>query len=245
MLGSAALFTAPGAFAEALIRTPRQTEGPFYPDNLPLDTDNDLLIINDRITPAVGEITHVSGTVRDLKGKPVRGAVVEIWEADSNGNYIHSGSRGDGNKDENFQGYGRFLTGSTGEYYFRTIKPTPYGPRTPHIHFAVSQGDQRMLTTQLYVKGAELNQTDFILNRTPEDVRGLLISEFKPIPGSKTGELAAKFDIVLGVTPEDPKEDRGRRRRSTVGSNEAPQGDGSGRGGQPKGKAKSKRPPIE
>ena len=55
-----ALFTTPGLFAEQLAATPRMTEGPFYPDKLPLDTDNDLLIINDGITPAVGEITHVS-----------------------------------------------------------------------------------------------------------------------------------------------------------------------------------------
>lgn len=57
----AALFMTPGAFAEELFRTPRLTEGPFYPDTLPLDTDNDLITINDSITPAVGEITHLTG----------------------------------------------------------------------------------------------------------------------------------------------------------------------------------------
>ncbi|MED5417357.1 MAG: hypothetical protein VYA27_01580, partial [Verrucomicrobiota bacterium] len=51
LAGSAALFTVPGALAEALTRTPRDVEGPFYPDNLPLDTDNDLLVVNDKITP--------------------------------------------------------------------------------------------------------------------------------------------------------------------------------------------------
>ena len=55
-VGTAALFR-PGVFAEQLIQTTRQTEGPFYPDKLPLDTDNDLLVINDSITPAVGAIT--------------------------------------------------------------------------------------------------------------------------------------------------------------------------------------------
>jgi len=148
-LGSAALFTCSGAFAEAITATPFQTEGPFYPDKLPLDTDNDLLIINDGITPAVGDITHLTGTVRDIKGKLVRNAIVEIWEADSNGSYIHSGGAGrQGKRDANFQGYGRFLTGSKGQYYFRTIKPVAYGPRAPHIHVAVKQGDKRMLTTQ-------------------------------------------------------------------------------------------------
>src|SRR5712692_6299750 len=81
MLGAAA-FTVRGAFAEELVRTPRQTEGPFYPNKLPLDTDNDLLIINDSITPAVGEITHLSGRILDASGNPVRNALVEIWQCD-------------------------------------------------------------------------------------------------------------------------------------------------------------------
>lgn len=213
LAGSAALFTVPGAFAEALVQTPRQKEGPFYPDKLPLDTDNDLILINDKLTPAVGEITHLTGTVRDLKGEPVRGAMVEIWEADANGIYIHTQSGGNGERDGNFQGYGRFLTGSKGEYYFRTIKPVPYQPRTPHIHVAVSRGGQRILTTQLYVRGEKLNETDRLLLGTPAEVRSLLIADFKPVPGSETGELAANFDIVLGATPEDRDDDRGRNAR--------------------------------
>src|SRR3982750_2643229 len=85
-----ALFTVPGAFAEELTRTPRQTEGPFYPDRLPLDTDNDLLIVNDSITPAVGEVTHLTGRVLGPTGEPVRNALVEIWQCDAKGVYLHS-----------------------------------------------------------------------------------------------------------------------------------------------------------
>ena len=120
------------AFAEALVRMPRQTEGPFYPDHLPLDTDNDLIIVNDSITPAVGTITHLSGKVLDVRGEPIRNALVEIWQVDNNGVYLHSGSGNRAKRDKNFQGFGRFLTGSSGEYYFRTIKPVPYpgGRRT-------------------------------------------------------------------------------------------------------------------
>src|SRR5437879_7716261 len=88
-LGAAALFTR-GAFAEELSRTPRLTEGPFYPDKLPLDTDNDLLIINDSITPAVGDITHLSGKILDTGGSPIKNAVIEIWQVDNKGVYIHS-----------------------------------------------------------------------------------------------------------------------------------------------------------
>lgn len=75
----------PGVFAEELTRTPQQTEGPFYPDRLPLDTDNDLLVINDTLTPAVGEITHLSGRILDESGNPIRNAVIEIWQCDSGG----------------------------------------------------------------------------------------------------------------------------------------------------------------
>src|SRR5438045_1361282 len=87
---SAALLTVPGAFAEELIRTPAQTEGPFYPDHLPLDTDNDLIIVNDSLSAAIGEITHLNGRILDAKGQPIRNALVEIWQVDNNGAYWHS-----------------------------------------------------------------------------------------------------------------------------------------------------------
>src|SRR5438270_6358235 len=89
---AAAFFTVRGAFAEELVRTPEQTEGPFYPDHLPLDTDNDLVVINDSLTPAVGEITWLNGRILDSRGDPMRNATVEIWQVDHNGIYIHSRS---------------------------------------------------------------------------------------------------------------------------------------------------------
>src|SRR3954463_3120199 len=103
---------APGAFAEELTRTPAQTEGPFYPDKLPLDTDNDLLIVNDSITPAVGEVTHLTGRVLTPAGSPVRGAVVEIWQVDGKGTYLHTGDSGNKPRDTNFQGFGHCATGA-------------------------------------------------------------------------------------------------------------------------------------
>jgi protocatechuate 3,4-dioxygenase beta subunit len=200
--GAAALAT-PGAFAEKLTLTPRQTEGPFYPDRLPLDTDNDLLIINDSITPAVGEITHLGGRILDADGRPIRNAVVEIWQVDGHGVYLHSRSAGE-RRDANFQGYGRFLTGSSGEYYFRTVKPVPYPGRTPHVHYAINRGGKRVLTTQLYVKGERRNEDDGIFRSLRDQrQREALLAEFKPLKDSQLGELTAKFDIVLGVTPED------------------------------------------
>src|SRR4051794_10460186 len=81
----------PGAFAEELIRTPRQTEGPFYPAPLPLNTENVFIVVNDPLTPATGEITYLSGRILDPRGEPIRNALVEIWQTDKNGIYLHSG----------------------------------------------------------------------------------------------------------------------------------------------------------
>ena len=198
-----ALFTVPGAFADELVRTPRQTEGPFYPNHLPLDTDNDLIVVNDGLTPAVGDITHLGGRILDARGEPIRNALVEIWQVDKNGAYLHSGSDNHESRDKNFQGFGRFLTGSSGEYYFRTIKPVPYPGRTPHIHFAVKIKGRDKFTTQCYVKGEPGNERDGIYKsiRDPK-VREAITPAFAPVNGSKTGELAARFDIVMGFTPE-------------------------------------------
>jgi protocatechuate 3,4-dioxygenase, beta subunit len=195
-------WSVPGAFAEALALTPRQTEGPFYPDRLPLDTDNDLIIVNDSITPAVGEITHLTGRLLDANGDPLRNAVVEIWQVDGHGVYLHTRDR-NAQRDANFQGFGRFLTGRSGDYYFRTVKPVPYPGRTPHIHFKIKQPGEREFTTQCYIKGNPQNDRDGVYRGIRDaKARESVTIDFKPMKDSKTGELEARFDIVLGVTPE-------------------------------------------
>jgi protocatechuate 3,4-dioxygenase, beta subunit len=210
-LASAALplFTVRGAFAnllDDLTKTPPQTEGPFYPDKLPLDTDNDLIVINDALTPGVGEITHLTGRVLDIKGNPVKNAVVEIWQCDAKGVYLHSldSKPNAAKQDKNFQGFGRFATGSKGEYYFRTIKPVPYSQRpAPHIHVKVKKGGKQLLTTQFYIKDHPGNMKDGIYTgvKDPKQLAALTIP-FTPMKESKIGEQVANFDIVLGVTPE-------------------------------------------
>jgi protocatechuate 3,4-dioxygenase beta subunit len=197
-----ALFAVPGALAQELIRTPSQTEGPFYPDHLPLDTDNDLILLNDSLTPAVGEVTWLSGRILDAKGDPIRNATVEIWQCDANGVYLHTSSDNKNKRDNNFQGFGRFLTGSTGEYLFRTIKPVAYPGRTPHIHFAIKYKGRDKFTTQCYIKGEAQNENDMVL-RGIRDVkaRESVIVPFSPIKNSRAGELAAQFDILMGFTP--------------------------------------------
>ncbi len=211
-MGALALFS-PGVFAEQLARTPRLTEGPFYPDKLPLDTDNDLLIVNNGITPAVGEITHLTGRVLNPSGEPAPGLVVEIWQVDSKGVYIHSADSGRRKRDSNFQGFGRCAVNRKGEYYFRTIKPVVYPGRCPHIHVKVKKGERELLTTQIFIKDHPQNGRDGIYRaiRDPKD-RQLVSINFTPIKESQLGELAAQFDIVLGMTPSDAP-DAPRRRR--------------------------------
>ena len=197
-----AAWSVPGAWADMLTATPRQTEGPFYPDSLPLDTDNDLLRLNDASSPADGEVAHFSGRVLSESGEPVRNALVEIWQCDASGVYIHSRGGPREKQDANFQGFGRFLTGSDGRYYFRTIKPVAYGGRTPHIHVIVKQNGREVLTTQCYIKGEKRNRRDGIFKRTPQELRGLLTTAFEPL-GDAAGQYAADWDIVLGQTPSD------------------------------------------
>jgi len=193
------------AFAQKLMETAETTEGPFYPDKLPLDTDNDLLILNDAITPAVGEITHLTGHVFTSAGLPVRNAFVEIWQTDVDGSYVHTGGRQAAKPyDANFQGYGRFLSDAKGQYYFRTIKPVEYTlrgmHRCPHIHVAVSQNGRRIFTSQFLVKDHPANVGDGVVrNLDPKALQTILVN-FKPMPGSKLGELSASVDIVLGRT---------------------------------------------
>lgn len=204
----AAFFTTRGLFAEQLLRTPPLTEGPFYPDKLPLDTDNDLIIVNDRITPAVGEVTHLGGRILDAKGDPIRNALVEIWQVDGKAVYLHTADSSHKSRDTNFQGYGRFLTGSSGEYYFRTIKPVPYNGRpAPHIHMKIRRGRAELLTTQVFIAGFANNARDgvYLGMRDPVD-RELASADFNPVKDSKINECAARFDVVLGRTPPDRDE---------------------------------------
>ncbi len=205
----AAFFSIPGAFAEQLARksgtkTAWVEEGPFYPPQLPLDTDNDLIIVNNSITPAVGEVTHLSGRLMDVRGAPIRNATIEIWEVDNSGVYL--ADRANHEKfDAHFQGFGRFLTGSTGEYYFRTLKPTRYrGRQAPHIHFKIKTKGHPDWTTQLFIKGHPGNMRDFLYQHIGDEAAQETVTKvFVPVSNSLIGEFAVRFDIILGVTAED------------------------------------------
>jgi protocatechuate 3,4-dioxygenase beta subunit len=193
-------------YAEALVLTPPSTEGPYYPDHLPLDQDSDLTMILGGKAPAGGTVTELGGRLLNADGKPVADRVIELWQTDVNGCYLHSkGVQKGKERDPAFQGYGKIVTNEKGEYRFRTIKPGLYSGRTLHWHVAVNEGEKRLLTTQLFIAGVKQNDRDGILQRmgTPEQVLSV-IREFKPkSPGS--GELFGTWDIVLGSTPKEPR----------------------------------------
>ncbi|MEX0923759.1 MAG: protocatechuate 3,4-dioxygenase [Rhodovibrionaceae bacterium] len=202
--GSALLGTSlslPGsAWANWLVPTPAQTEGPFYPARLPLDRDNDLLRVAGAEADPGSPVAHVMGRLLDRNGRAIPKARIEIWQCDAQGVYLDA--TGGTALDSGFQGYGATETDDEGAYRFRTIRPVPYGGRTPHIHFAVSGAGFSRLVTQLYVAGEAGNARDFVLNRIRhEKARQAVIADFEPAGEIEPGALAASFDIVLGETP--------------------------------------------
>ncbi len=204
---AAIAFFTPGVFAEHLDETPPLEEGPFYPyGHLPLDSDNDLIIVGNSTTPAIGTISHLGGRLLDASGSPIKDATIEIWQCDVNGIYLASDPT-NRRRDKNFQGYGKFLTASDGGYRFRTIKPVPYSGRpAPHIHYKITKNNQELLTTQLFIANYPGNNIDQVYRSAREPfARELVSADFVPVKDSKIGELSAHMNIVIGLTPADPE----------------------------------------
>lgn len=181
----------------ALVPTPRQTRGPFYPVEIPLDADNDLVTVAGRSGRATGQVAHVFGRVSGQDGRPLPGTVVEIWQCDAFGRYHHPGDRR-GAADPDFQGYGHMRTDGEGRYRFRTIRPVPYPGRTPHIHFAIAAPGYRQLVTQMYVVGEPRNARDGLYRGIRDDkARAAVTVALDAAPDVEASALAGTFDIVL------------------------------------------------
>ncbi len=183
--------------AQARTPTPRQTAGPFYPEEFPADGDNDLVQVKGQSGLARGEILLLAGTVMDLSGQPLPGARVEIWQCNAVGRYLHSRDTSTAPLDPNFQGWGQFVTGADGGYGFRTIKPVPYPGRAPHIHFQVTGERIPRLVTQMYVQGEAGNARDGLLAALEPSERAALLVRLDKAPDGRA--LAGRFDIVLRV----------------------------------------------
>lgn len=195
--GGAAVAQAPG-----LAVTPRQTTGPFYPVDWPVDgegdADADLVRVTGATAQAQGVVTHLRGRVLDARGEAVPGARVEIWQCDANGLYRHPRDR-PGRRDAGFQGRGRTAAGGDGGFAFRTIRPVAYPGRTPHIHVLVAAPGRRDLVTQLYVAGEASNERDGLFNalRDPRQREAVLL-RLEAADRIEPGALLASRDIVLG-----------------------------------------------
>lgn len=192
----AQLVFAPLVLAETLKGTPRQTAGPFYPVEKPLDKDADLTRVRGRGQVAKGQIAHISGRILDVNGRPIEGARVEIWQANALGRYAHPSDRSRAPLDPNFQGYGVELTDAQGRYRFKTIKPGAYEDRTPHIHVDIATPN-RKLTTQMYFPGEPRNDDDYLL-RSTRFGEALIAKAAVATEEIEPGALVLRWDAVLG-----------------------------------------------
>jgi protocatechuate 3,4-dioxygenase beta subunit len=196
LIAMPALWLGPRAQTARLRPTPAQAEGPYYPVHLPADSDFDLLR-NGSAAPYRGTVAWVEGQVSDTQGRPLAGAVVEIWQCDADGHYHHPGDGG--LADPAFQGYGRVSAGADGRYRFRTLRPAPYSGRTPHIHVKVGLGGRERLTTQLYVRGDPGNARDGLWRSLRDERdRDALTVAFEP-GGPERDGLRAQFPIVIAT----------------------------------------------
>lgn len=184
--------------AGATTLTPPASEGPFYPtgDMRFNDSDNDLVKISDAVRQAGGEIVRISGRVLNMDGLPQSGAIVEIWQCDVNGRYLHRADRGWKSRDGGFQGFGRSRTDEQGSFEFRTIKPVPYSGRTPHIHVKVWHQNRELLTTQWYLPNHPDNQRDGLYQRIPSHQRERVTLFF-----DASTEPRATVDIIVDKRP--------------------------------------------
>lgn len=218
MAAASAGFTLSGYLAEALTATPSTTQGPYYPqaDDIPLDKDNDLVQLNDNLTAAGGVVTYVSGRVLDTNGNPIKNALVELWHADREGDYLYSTGTGRNSAcDANFAGFGQFLTGSSGAFKFRTIKAGLYVGRTRHYHwgitvpgrttrFCTQTGWNEVAYSLTGQQWATQNSNDNVFSTVAAAQRAGLLLDFTAVPGTTTGEVQATWDFVSGYTPVEP-----------------------------------------
>ena len=183
----------------------RDLSMPVFGQSVLREFDNDLTR-NARINgEPIGERIKVAGRVLDDTGRPLPNVLIEIWQANSAGRYVHKAEIHDAPLDPNFLGGGRVLTDAEGRYSFHTIKPGayPWGNhynawRPNHIHFSViGHQFEHRLVTQMYFPGDPLFDYDPIFQSVPKHARDLLIARFRMDWTEPEFALAYQFDIVL------------------------------------------------
>jgi protocatechuate 3,4-dioxygenase, beta subunit len=196
---AAAGFVGRAAAQPALRRTPDQIMGPFWPTAAMPDRSGDLTRISGRAGQAQGQLLHVMGRVLKRDGKPVAGAKLEVWQANSFGKYHHPSDDNSAPLDPNFEGFGELVTDADGRYHFETVKPGKYpagrSVRPPHIHFDVT-GHLDRLVTQMYFEGEPDNAQDQWLHSTSRP-EALIVWLQPPLAEFEPESRLAIFDIVL------------------------------------------------
>jgi protocatechuate 3,4-dioxygenase beta subunit len=182
-----------------------ETTGPAFP---PIRVDeSDLAVIAPGRPRALGQLITVSGRVLDEYNRPMPGVLMEIWNANCAGKYIHHNDPTPTPVDPNFIGVGRAMTDNDGRYRIRTIKPGAYAVpdaapnwwRPPHVHFSLFGADYTSrLVTQMFFPGEPLNDIDLILTAVPdESARQRLIAHFAPDLNTPDGALGFTHDFIL------------------------------------------------
>jgi protocatechuate 3,4-dioxygenase, beta subunit len=168
---------------------------------------------------AIGERIVVAGRVFDSDGSPVPNAIIEIWQANAAGRYIHEGDQHPAPLDPNFTGEGRCLTDEDGSYRFFTVKPGAYpwrnhtnAWRPAHIHLSLfGPAFVSRLVTQMYFPGDPLHDMDPILGAVEEGLRPRLIASYDHEVTIEEWALGYRFDIVLRGADATPFEPTGAR----------------------------------
>jgi len=153
-IASAGLVLATGARAfQARPLTAESPMGPFFPLDMPTDSDADLTWLKGHSRRASGLVIEVRGRVLDLKGNPIAGARIDLWQANAAGRYAHPADPAVAPLDPDFQGSASIVSDAKGDWRIVTIKPggydSPIGNRTPHIHFDI-RGRSHRNVAQLY-----------------------------------------------------------------------------------------------
>lgn len=177
--------------------TPSQTEGPYYPVSKPQDSDSDLVVLAGASKRPSGEVLQFGGRLYDATGSPVPGAVVEIWQTDDNGVYLHPRDPSYAQRDTDFQHYGESVTGKDGSYSFRTLMPGRYQPRPQHIHVKVRLGERELLTTQFYFSNDPALGADSIFAGADEGEKALIMDVTEGLDLEGNPLLSGNRDIIL------------------------------------------------
>ncbi len=178
--------------------TPAQAEGPYYPLQKPDERDNDLTTLSGAAGKPAGERLLLQGRVYDRNGQPMQGVLVEIWQTDYNGIYLHPGDANTGRRDLNFQFYGEALTAADGSYSFLTIIPGEYEPRPRHIHVKLKRDGSELLTTQFYFPDDLAASADGIFASAGEAANALLVA-LQPGSDEQGALLLGERDVILDL----------------------------------------------